>query len=578
MKLTEILKRNRELGSSLTGDKYKIALVSNITISQLKEILEFSLRAEGIKAEVAVGDYDAIVQDSGRFSGSDAVLFFWELGNLVDGLHCRAPLLAKEELCALAERVEGEIDLVLRSLQHTPLVLINRFSSALFDTDPLRDGPLKQLCKRLNGALESKVGSNQIVVDIDAILAKVGLGAAVDFRQFQSSKALYSIDFFKAYAEAVKRAFLAAAGRSKKVLVLDCDNTLWAGILGEDGETGIQMGEATPKGTVFREVQTILRCFRKDGVLLAICSKNNAADVDKVMASHPDMVLREEDLAAKKINWQDKATNLRELATELNLGLDSFVFVDDSSFELGLIQKELPEVECVQVPQNLSEYPAMMSGLKLVFFGLSRTSEDDRKTEMYRQEQRRKDQAIRFDSIEEYLASLDLRLKILWGRDIPVSRAAQLTQKTNQFNLTTRRYTEAEIQRMLFDPDYTLAVFSVADRYGDYGVTGLTIIRSDGGAPSSALIDSYLMSCRVIGRNVEYAFFDEIVQSLRHRDITKLRAEYLATPKNSQVARFYDDLGFEQISVVENRREYLISLSDYEPREIRYIAINSGGS
>ena len=578
MKYTEILSLNRELETVLKGKKFLIALLSNIVVNQLKEVLELELRQQGINAEVIVGEYDNIVQDSSRLSEVNAVLIFWEAPNWVEGLNARIMSMNVDEISALKERFESEIDLVSKNLQHTPLVLFNRFSSLLFSTDVLRDGPLSLLCRQLNIVLEKSVSRNQLVVDINAILAKVGLGAAVDFRQFHSSKALYTINYFKVYASAVAPALRAAAGRSKKVLVLDCDNTLWSGVLGEDSESGIQMDDSSLKGKIFREVQQILHGFRQEGILLALCSKNNPADVDHVLNSHPDMIIRDDDLVAKKVNWQDKATNLRELATELNLGLDSFVFVDDSSFELGLIEKELPMVKCAQVPKNLSEYPALLSELKQDFFTLSPTAEDGRKTELYLQEQQRKKQAAQSDSIDEYLASLELRLTILWDEDIPISRAAQMTQKTNQFNFTTRRYTEADIQRMLEDKDYTSSVFSLADRYGDYGVTGLIIIKTDRTSPSKALIDSFLMSCRVIGRNVEYAFFDQIVLSLQQKNITELRAEYHATPKNSQVAQLYDNYGFKRIATIEGRREYLISLADYKPRSIEYISINLKGN
>ena len=571
MKLTEIIKRNRELGSQLTGDEYKIGLISNIIVSQLKEVLELTLREEGLNAVVMVGDYDAIVQDSSRFSESKALLVFWEAGNLVDGLHNKSYLMSPVDMDALAERVEGEIGLMLHNLKSTPIVLINRFSSAIFCADALREGPLSNLCKRLNTKLASKMAPNQIIVDLNKVLAQVGHDASVDFRQFQSSKALYSIEFFKAYAEAVKPAFMAATGRARKVLALDCDNTLWGGIIGEDGYSGIEMSDATFKGKVFREVQTILRGLQKEGVLLALCSKNNPTEVDQVLSEHPDMILKKDDLVAKKINWQDKVTNLRELATELNLGLDSFVFVDDSSFEVGLIKEELPQVKCIQVPQNLSEYPSLMRKLRREFFNLSRTAEDDRKTEMYWQERQRKDQTARFDSIDDYLASLELKIRILCGTQIPVSRAAQMAQKTNQFNLTTRRYTEADFHRMVNDSSYMLATFSVEDRYGDYGVTGMIIIQRDKDSPDRGVIDSFLMSCRVIGRNIEYKFFDEIVRILQDSGIRNLGAEYLATVKNSQAVQFYDNLGFELISDIDGRRKYEISLHNYKPQKIKYI-------
>lgn len=578
LKYSEILACNRELGDSLPGDDYRVALLSNIVMSQLSDVLEFQLRRQGIKAKVTMGNYDNIVQDSQRLKEFDAVVVFWEVANLVDGLHASADILSDQELLALAERVEREVFLVMENLIHIPLVLFNRFSSLIFSANDLRVGPLANLSDRLNLALGGMASASKIIVDLDKVLAKVGLDNATDFRQFQSTKALYTIDFLRSYAVAVTPAFLAATGHSKKVLVLDCDNTLWFGILGEDGEDGIQIGGSTLKGKIFAEVQQILRGFRQQGVLLALCSKNNPEDVDRVLGSHPDMILRNDDFVAKIVNWQDKATNLRTLSAELNLGLDSFVFVDDSSFELGLIEKELPMVKCFQVPKNLSEYPSLVRGLKQEFFTLSRSLEDDQKTKLYHQEQQRKGLAAQFDSIDEYLASLKFRLTILWNEEIPVPRAAQLTQKTNQFNLTTRRYTEADIQRMLLDTDYTLAVFSLADDYGDYGVAGMVIIKLEKASPGRAVIDSFLMSCRVIGRKVEYAFFNEVVQRCRRMGITELRAEYLVTQKNSQVSNFYDDIKFEPISVDEKGKEYLIRLANYEQQDIKHISIISKGN
>jgi FkbH-like protein len=381
-------------------------------------------------------------------------------------------------------------------LRDIPLVLFNRFSALLFACADLRSGALAQVCDKLNSALDRTLLSHQFAVHIDSVLAQVGLTAAADFRQFQSAKALYTIDMFKAYVEHVAPAFFAATGRMRKVLVLDCDNTLWGGILGEDGDD-IRMNSATRSGRVFREVQQILRGFRNNGILLALCSKNNPMDVAQVLAGHPDMVLRENDFVAKRINWEDKATNLRQLSSELNLGLDSFVFVDDSSFELGLVQEELPQVACVRVPETLSDYPAVIRRLKQDFFVLSRTSEDLRKTEMYMQEQARGETKARYGSLDEYLKSLGLQVSVAWNDVASVSRAAQLSQKTNQFNLTTRRYTEADMLRMVADQSVAIGTFAVSDRYGDYGVTGLAILRFEA-EDEVAVVDSLLMSCRVI--------------------------------------------------------------------------------
>jgi FkbH-like protein len=556
----------------IEGKPYRIALLSNIVIHQLCEILEFVLRRRGINAHVICGTYDNIVQDSIRFKDADTVVLFWEAANLVDGLGASAEAMEAVELASLADRVEREMELVLENLRDVPLVLFNRFSAQIFTYTVLRDGALTLLCDRLNAKLEKMVRSHQIAVNMDSVLAQVGLSDAVDFRQFQSTKALYTIELFKSYAEHVAPAILSVTGRMRKILVLDCDNTLWGGILGEDGDDQILMNSSTRSGRVFHEVQQILKGFRRQGVLLALCSKNNLEDVDRILKEHPDMLLKNDDWVAKRVNWLDKATNLRQLSAELNVGLDSFVFVDDSAFEIGLVQDELPQVACMKVPEVLSDYPAMVRRLAREFFVLSRTAEDQRRTEMYRAAQERNQTQALFASLDDYLKALDLMVRVEWGEAISVARAAQLTQKTNQFNLTTRRYTESDLTRMLVEGDFAITTFAVSDRYGDYGITGLAIIRIEA-RREVAYLDTFLMSCRVIGRNVERAFFDYLVGKLRKIDIRKLQAEYFKTLKNDQVAGFYDSLGFYRKFSEAGSREYELVLGDYQQSGIDYIQV-----
>jgi FkbH-like protein len=571
MKYTEILKRNKELEQELTGEKYRVAVIANITIVQLKEVLELSLREKGINADVTLADYDAIVQESHRFSDFNAVVIFWELINLVDGLQSKIYLMSQDEIDRLANKVESEIDIVLKNIKNVPLVIINQFSAALLDNSPLKLGPLQILDGYLNTALRNSVSSTQVIVDIDSVFSSIGINECRDLRHFHTSKTLYTIEFFRKYTETVLPAFQAVNGKTKKVLVLDCDNTLWGGIIGEDGEAGIQMSDATVKGKIFKEIQTILLGMQKEGVLLALCSKNNEEDVNRILNHHPDILITDKHLVSKKINWQDKASNIAEMAGELNLGLDSFVFIDDSNFEVGLVRQELPMVEVVQVPVNLSEYPLLLKELKMLFFSLNNTDEDKNKTAMYLQERQRKEQLKVHDSIDNYLASLGLSLSIQWNQEISVPRAAQMTQKTNQFNLTTKRYTESDIVRMLDDPEYEIAVFSVSDHYGDYGVTGMSIIHIKN---STTIIDSLLMSCRVIGRNVELAFFDELVKILLNKNIKTILGSYRSTPKNKQVEAFYDGLGFTCTASNELQKDFIIQLENYKMNNLPYIKIN----
>jgi FkbH-like protein len=572
LKYSEIISRNREMSLNSVGKTYKLVLLSNIVINQLGDILEFELRSHGINATVVFGDYDNIVQDSARFQDVDAAILFWEASSLVDGLHASADAMDSGELDALAQRVECEIALVTANLRKVPLVLFNRFSSLLFSQVAIRDSALEMLCSKLNSALDRNVAMHHMTINMEKVMAQIGLAAVADFRQFQLTKSLYTIELYKTYVDYVAPIFYAIAGKMRKVLVLDCDNTLWGGILGEDGDSQIQMNPSTRAGRVFGEVQQIVKGFRKQGVLLALCSKNNPADVNRILSSHPDMLLRDSELVAKKVNWEDKATNLRELAAELNLGLDSFVFVDDSSFEIGLIQEQLPQVCCVKVPDSLSDYPATMRRVAREFFVISRTAEDMQKTEMYRQEHARDEVKAQFNSIDDYLISLGLGVRITWRDDESVARMAQLSQKTNQFNLTTRRYTESDITRMLSDDSFVVALISVSDRYGNYGITGLAVVRL-GSEAGVANIEALLMSCRIIGRNIERVFFDHLVGRLQSKGVTKLYAQYLRTAKNDQVSGYYDSLGLQMVSSGSGEQKYELSLIDYRQSGINYIEV-----
>ena len=574
MKWGQIIKRNKELSLSMSGPVKKIALLSNTIVFQLKEILELTLREANVAVEIDLGDYDSILQDSERFVKYDAIIIFWELSNLLDGLNYKYNILSDKKLEALIHKVESEVRLTLNNLKETPLILFNRFTSMPYDFEILNDSKLQIIANRLNSALKTMVSHHHLVVDIEKVIALTGLERSLDHRQFQISKSLYTKEFYFNYAEQVKPAFLVSSGFVKKVLVLDCDNTLWGGVLGEDGEDGIEMSDLTVKGKSFHEIQHLIKGFQRKGVLLALCSKNNLEDVDKVLENHPDMILKDVDFVAKKVNWTDKAKNLIELSQELNLGLDSFVFIDDSEFEIGLIRRELPQVQSILVPKDTSSYPSLMRALEKGFFSLSSAAEDAKKTSMYKQEKNRIGSSKAFESIDDYLASLDLNLTIVFNEDVSIPRAAQLTLKTNQFNLRTCRYSEAEIKSFIDSDHYIVASFSLADNYGDYGITGLAILRLH---KKLVFFDTFLMSCRVIGRNIEYEFFSQIVNELKKKKLfgMKLEAEWIGSAKNHQVAQFDDTLGFSCKSDSNNSKSYQIDLSAYVPRPLNYIRISN---
>lgn len=349
----------------------------------------------------------------------------------------------------------------------------------------------------------------------------------------------------------------ALALKRKKCLVLDLDNTLWSGILGEDGVDGIQMSGDYP-GKAFHLWQEGLKELQKNGVILCICSKNNEQDVLDVWAKRSDMVLRREDFAAWRINWQDKATNLRELAEELNIGLDSMVFVDDNPSERELIRQMLPMVCVPDWINQPYELPVLYRYLVENYFRVNQVTDEDRsKTLQYHQNAERRLAQTQFANITEFIASLSIRLTIgeLTQNDgARITRAAQMTQKTNQFNLTTKRYEEADIQRLILS-GASVWTLDVADRFGDYGMVGLLI-------ESNGEIDTMLLSCRVLGKGIEEAFVKEVLRRMhKQKGINGVVSRYIPTAKNTQVADFWEKVGFSLIQSSSAERLYNLDLS-----------------
>jgi len=572
LKYSEILKLNKELGNNLKSSSYDITVLSNIIVHQFKEIFEYVLRKEGINTNVKFGNYDNIVQGTLKCRDQNAVIIFWELCNIIDGLQYKVELLNNDQLNEILEKIKSEIDLVLKNLVKTSLVLINKFTSLHFSSFNIRKNNLEELADQLNQYLENKISANVRLIELKKSITNLGLEKSLDLRYYYSSKALYTVDFFKVYADFVKPFIMSANGKSKKALIFDCDNTLWKGILGEDGFDNIEMSSRTKDGAIFSEIQAIALAINKQGILIGLCTKNNPEDVDEVIDSHPDMQLRNEHITINKSNWSDKVSNLKAIAQKLNIGLDSLVYVDDSSFEVNLIREQLPEITVLQVPKQLFRYPKMLRENMSLFYNFSFTAEDRKKIEMYKHQAKRETVKKEFSDIEDYLASLEFKMTIFEDDESIISRMSQMTQKTNQFNLTTKRYTEADIKNFIENDVSKIIAFSVSDKFGDSGVTGLCIINFHD-ETQSAEIDTLLMSCRIIGRNIEYAFIDCIIDMIKGRKVHVVRSKYIKTQKNEQVKEFYDKCSFSVTESNDSFKNYTLDISNYEPKQLNYIEI-----
>ena len=377
--------------------------------------------------------------------------------------------------------------------------------------------------------------ANIQVVDFGSFLNQYSSSERIDWKFYYLSQMILNPRLAGDFRKWLDEQQRALALKRKKCLVLDLDNTLWGGVLGEDGIDGIQVDGDYP-GKAYHSWQEGIKELERKGVILAICSKNNQTDVETLFAARK-MPLSLKDFACTRINWNDKATNIREIAQELNIGLDSMVFVDDNPTERELIRQQLPMVAVPEWPAQPYELPMFYAQLVNDYFSVyTLTDEDKKKTEQYRQNANRAQAQAQFTDMEDFLRSLEMRLTIAPATDVSIPRIAQMTQKTNQFNLTTKRYTESDI-RLLLDNGAQIWILSVADRFGDNGITGLMILKPENGWN----IDTLLMSCRVLGKGIEEAFFKTVIS----RYEGALTAQYILTAKNEQVADFYDRVGLK---------------------------------
>lgn len=574
LKYTEILQLNKALATTLNATPYPISILANVTINSFKEILEYNCRIHKIEPDIEIGNFDNIVQDSLQVKDKSMVIIFYDLLSVIDDTYPFFNGISDEAYLALQQRICGEIDLIFHNLKHVPSVLFNTFSVAAFVPDYLRSNKLDQLARTLNQYLEDKRGTNVTLVYTDKILLQTGVKQGIDFRFYHSSKAPYTVAFLKAYTLAIQPVLLRNNGKLKKALIFDCDNTLWQGIIGEDGAEVIDMSPSSKQGRFYYAVQQLAVYLSTRGVIIGLCSKNNEQDVEEALQRN-DMLLNNKHLVIKKVNWQDKASNLRAIATELNIGLDSIVFVDDSAFEINLIKEQVPEILTLQVPANITTYPDELTKLVYQYFNLDAGQEDVAKTQMYKQQFEREETKNAFNSIADYLASLEITVTVAKDNPAYIPRAAQLSQKTNQFNLTTKRYTETEIRNFMETPYEAIFTIFVQDKFGESGLTGIAIVQRDPEDEHTAVLDSLLMSCRIIGRNIEHVFLNYIISFLKKENYTHIKASFLPTKKNMQVSSFYEDNGFALVhTAADGTKDYLLKTTEFNPAAYDYIQLN----
>ncbi len=408
-----------------------------------------------------------------------------------------------------------------------------------------------ELVGRFNRQLTERFASSKqvFVIEYESVLGWVGRRQAQDPKLQHLAQMAIGPEAVPDLCNAYLPYLLRLSGRGRKCIAVDLDNTLWGGIVGEDGLAGIQLGPTAPGSCFLEFQQALLNCYHR-GIILAVNSRNNREDVVEVFEKHPHMLLKQEHFAAMVINWSDKAANLRQIAQQLNIGLDAIVFIDDDPMNRDWVGSSLPEVLTVEMPADPSQYARTLLGLPDVQT-IALTAEDRKRGRMYYQERQRTQLHEQTQSLDDFLAQLQMEVLITDADQMAIPRISQLTQRTNQFNMTTKRYSESQVADMAAAGDHMVLYLSLKDRLGDSGIVGVAIVRKD---PETWEIDTLLMSCRILGRQAENALMAELTRRAADGGAKQLVAQFIPTKKNVVARDYYQKMGLKKVSEEANGR------------------------
>lgn len=528
------------------------------------EGLAASLTAEAWSHHVAVaaqtGDYDAILQNLQDLPSSTAVLVL---------LPWHQRVLGSENLSS-EERIASELamwqqawDLVpqdVRVIQVgydwiSPGALGHHLSART-------DGDIRMI-RQLNKELRQQLPSHHFLVDLEQVSANLGRRSFYDARNYAWTKQPFTMDGAQLLARHVWSGVRALLTGPKKVLVVDLDDTLWGGIVGERGPHGIELGDS-PEGESFRSFQRFLKQLRARGVLLAVCSKNNEQDAREPFLVNRDMILQLEDFACFEASWEPKPAVIQQIASKLRLGIESFVFFDDSPVEREAVRQQLPTVGVVDVPEEVAEYvTALEDGLW--FEAISLTQADQERAAQYDAERQRRTAIESAQTVPDYLRSLGMKANVKEIDELDLKRIVQLLGKTNQFNLTTKRHTEEQVRSFMRATGGLSISLRLRDRFGDYGLISVVLGEAVADATTPTLrIDTWLMSCRAIGRTVESYLLNQVIQRAREMGYQQILGEYRPTAKNAQVESFFPEHGFSVSASDGDSTWFTLTLADFD--------------
>lgn len=535
-----------------TPDGTRFALLGDCATQLLATAIRGYALEMNLPLRVFEADYDQIdaqLMDTGSefYAFAPETVLLYRCTEKLYERFVRTPLDAR---AAFAETEIEKIRAEWARVQHGTKADILFFAflpmdDGVFGSYALREGsafPYQLLKLNYLLAEAAREAGNVRLIDLEPIRAHMGYDAFHDPKLYAIAKMPISTQALPAVASRVVDAILARKGRFHKCAIVDLDNTLWGGVIGDDGLEGIQIGELG-QGHAFTEFQTWLKELKNRGVMLAVCSKNDEANAKEPFLRHPEMVLKLDDFSAFVANWEDKASNIRRIQKDLNIGLDSMVFFDDNPFERNLVRTMLPEVEVPELPEDPAEYTAF-ARMQNLFDTNSYSDEDRVRTERYLAEKNRTELSAGIDNYDDYLKALGMKAVCAPFDAFHIPRIAQLTQRSNQFNLRTVRYSEQEIEEIAANPRYVTRYYTLRDRFGEHGLIAVVILEK---RENELFVNEWLMSCRVLKRGMEQFIADSILRAAREAGVARVVGEYIPTPKNAMVKDLYASMGFRPL-------------------------------
>lgn len=580
-----ILRKQKSLRRSLISKnnfiEKRIAILGGSTTNDFKNILELFLLNSGIKPIFYESEYNKYYEDS-VFGNEELdefkpeiIFIYTSFVNLIN----RPDIKDNSEI--IDEKISNEYERYLQiweslSSRYNAIIIQNNmeydYVNSLGNFDTISIFGMRHYIDSLNElfAKYAREHKNFYIHDIHMLSVKIGIDKWYNRFQYYAYKFAINYDVIPLVAHNASNLIKAILGKTKKCLVLDLDNTLWGGIIGDDGVVNLKLGNETPEGEAYTEFQKYVLSLKQRGIILAVCSKNEE-EVAKIGFSHPDSILKLDDFISFKANWKPKNLNIEEIAKEINIGLDSLVFIDDNPVERQLVRDTLPDVAVPEVDSQ-----DVFSYIKAIedngFFEIVAISNDDlQRNQAYLENKKRQDLQRNMKSYDEFLKSLNMQAEIGYFKEVYYDRIAQLTNKSNQFNLTTKRYTLADIKKMAEDDRYITIYGRLKDNFGDNGLVSVVI----GEIKDNNLhIILWLMSCRVLKRGMEEAMLDELVKQSRIRNIDNIYGYYYKTSKNKMVKELYKDFGFKKLKEVNEDSVWILNyLKDYKFRN-KYIGVN----